>query len=226
MKDFIDFAKDIAENPQKYAKELRQILGKIEYLNEPELSRFVEEEEFVGLSEININKVVGTDHPGYINLNWSEMLIYGKRMAMNLKKLKENPSYYLEKNEKKPAMEFLEIDGKLYVYRGGNHRTAIAKVFLNLLEIPVFGKVYMRRWKINHRAIQLERIAKQRGLFVSIKKIKVSRQDDIGWHKENYKILFSTPKGDLTVDDFEEFLTQKSFLKKVIGIFKFLGRRR
>jgi len=225
MKEVEKLAKDIAENPQKYAKELRQILGKIEYLNEPELSRFVEEEELLGMREVNINNVVGTFHPDYGNLYWSEMLIYGKRMHINLSLLKQNPSYYLERDEKKPTMEYLEIDGKIYVYGDGNHRTAIAKVFLNLLGISTFGKVFLKRWKINYRAMELENKAKQKGVFVIVKKEKFSREDDVGWHREKYKILFSTPKGDLTVDDFEEFLTQKSFLKKVIGIFKFLRRR-
>ena len=212
MRDLERLAEDITENPDKYAQEMRKKLGKIKYLDELKLSRFIEEEEFWRLKEVNINNIVGTCHYDYANLYWADMLLHGKRMHINLRQLKDNPSYYLEKDEKKPIMEYLEINGKIYVYGEGNHRTAIAKVLLNLLGITSFGKVCMRHWKVNYRAMELEKIARQRGIFVDVKRVKVLREDDENYYKDTYKILFSTSKGDLTIDDFEEFLTQKSFL--------------
>ena len=219
----LELARDIARNPEKYAKELKETLGKVEPFDDTEIRDFVVVEEIRQTEDVDIGSVVGTAHPDYQGLYWSEMLLKGKRMHLNLSLLEKNPSYYLDGEIKLPVMEYLELGGKVYVYGDGNHRTAIAKVFLELLGRERFGKVYLRRWVLDERASELAELAKEKGVSFFVKRVKLSREDGPGWQAERYDLRFLTEKGELCVSEFERYLKDRgSFLTK---FFTFLGGR-
>ncbi|HHJ63340.1 MAG TPA: hypothetical protein ENJ61_00370 [Aquifex aeolicus] len=217
----LELAGDVARNPERYAGELKEILGKVDSFDDTEIRDFVVVEEIRQTEDVDIGSVVGTAHPDYQGLYWSEMLLKGKRMHLNLPLLEKNPSYYLDGERKLPVMEYLELEGKVYVYGDGNHRTAIAKVFLGLLGKERFGKVYLRKWTPDEKALELAEAAKDRGVSFFVKRVKLSREDGPGWQVEHYDLRFLTEKGEMGAGEFERYLKEKGgFLTK---IFAFLG---
>ena len=209
---FQELAKDIARDPERYAKELREVLGKVEPFEETGIKDFVIVEEVRQTEDVDISSVVGTAHPDYQGLYWSEMLLKGKRMHLNLPLLEENPSYYLDGERKLPVMEYLELEGKVYVYGDGNHRTAIAKVFLGLLGKKEFGKVYLRKWTLDEKALELAEIAREKGISFLTRRVKLSREDGPGWQVEYYDLHFLTERGEMGVGEFERYLKDRKGL--------------
>ncbi len=207
-----ELARDIARNPEKYARELRGALGKVEPFDDVKIKDFVIVEEVRQTEDVEISSVVGTAHPDYQGLYWSDMLLKGKRMHMNLPLLEKNPSYYLDGERKLPVMEYLELGGKVYVYGDGNHRTAIARVFLGFLGKKDFGKVYLRKWTLDEKAMELAETAREKGISFFVRKVKLSREDGPGWQVEYYDLHFLTEKGEMSVSEFERYLKYKEGL--------------
>ncbi len=86
------------------------------------------------IGSVDLAKVIGTSHPKYYNKTWRELLdlLYNNsdRSKAKREKLKDNPEYYLSKDEK-DTWTFAERNGEYYVIEG-NHRTIIGRFFLNL----------------------------------------------------------------------------------------------
>ena len=221
MADVGTVVEEIVKRPEFVSEKLKGELGRIEKLREWEIRDFVILEQVIPDADVEIDRVVGTAHPDYQGLYWSEMLLKGKRMHINLPLLEENPGYYFEREQKLPIMEYLDIDGKIYVSGDGNHRTAIAKVLFHLLGIKVFGKVYLKRWLVDRRALSLYREALNSEIDVRVQRVRTGREDGEGWHREVYEVFFLVKGKRLTVNKFEEYLrAKKGFEKKLIDFLR------
>ena len=73
-------------------------------------------------------------------------------MQRNLKPqaLLDNPSYYLQPTERRPAIHYNTLDGlSFYVGSDGNHRTCIARFFLAKQQKSQLHDVTLNHYQVN-----------------------------------------------------------------------------
>ncbi|KFB16535.1 hypothetical protein PGPR2_00785 [Pseudomonas aeruginosa PGPR2] len=123
-----DFVRRQVEQPPAWASE---VLQSWEEAYPQEKHAFLQSHYWTETGSINVFRVVGTDHWDYQGKSWLDFLTGGKRMQRNLQALLDNPSYYLQPTERRPAIHYNTLDGlSFYVGSDGNHRTCIARFFL------------------------------------------------------------------------------------------------
>ncbi|MDG3413733.1 hypothetical protein P5E37_22975 [Vibrio parahaemolyticus] len=90
---------------------------------------------------VDLDLVVGTDHPDYEGKTWGELIpIEGdkyhtlKRGERALKQLQENPDYYLE-DKNNSDWKFHLVNGEFYIC-STNHRVVTAKAFFEANHLP------------------------------------------------------------------------------------------
>jgi len=174
----------------------KKILGFYEELFIEQLLPYCTEHYWSNNESINVCNVVGTAHPDYIGLTWSEFIHVGKRMKLNLSLLQTNPQYYLNKESKKPSMYYVEIDGKLYVDGDGNHRTALSKFFHTFNGTnPTLHGVIVKKYKIDNVLKEFiestNKTLKEKGynyVRAKVQRQKISRDDSPGWMRESFNI--------------------------------------
>jgi hypothetical protein len=87
---------------------------------------------------VDLSRVRGLWHPDYPDLSWGELVGCAasktrerlKRFDACLRELRDNPYYYLNVGRKED-WSFFEVDGDYYI-SSGNHRTVVARFFLEL----------------------------------------------------------------------------------------------
>jgi hypothetical protein len=185
----------IADNREEVIRRAEGHLAEVIQTYPEHLEKFVEVEEYYSSTSIDVFEVVGTNHPNYMGRFWAEMLRVGVRMSnINLPLLKRNPGYYFEKTPKKPPMYYAEVDGKLYIYGDGNHRTSIAKVLFSYTGHRELHGVTLHRFFVNHRKIrlieELKKVARAKGIFLEIEmeRRRVRREDREGFHRDYFQI--------------------------------------
>ncbi|HHW2833754.1 TPA: hypothetical protein ACUT80_002736 [Pseudomonas aeruginosa] len=123
-----DFVRRQVEQPPAWASE---VLLSWEEAYPQEKHAFLQSHYWTETGSINVFRVVGTDRKDYRGRSWLDFLTGGKRMQRNLQALLDNPSYYLQPTERRPAIHYNTLDGlNFYVGSDGNHRTCIARFFL------------------------------------------------------------------------------------------------
>ncbi|MCG0237687.1 hypothetical protein L4535_32945, partial [Pseudomonas aeruginosa] len=71
-------------------------------------------------------------------------------MQRNLQALLDNPSYYLQPTERRPAIHYNTLDGlSFYVGSDGNHRTCIARFFLAEQQKSQLHDVTLNHYQVN-----------------------------------------------------------------------------
>ena len=159
-----------------------------------ELIPFCSEYYWCNSESINVFDIVGTVHPKYCGLTWSEFINSGKRMKLNISLLESNSIYYRENEIKKPTMYYIELDGKLYVDADGNHRSALAKFYFAYSGLnPILHGVDVKKYTIDYILKDVIDEANSRlsemgynYVQVSTKREKISRDDTAGWMREKF----------------------------------------
>jgi len=160
-----------------------------------DIKSFAVEEKWDDCATVEIFKVRGTAHPDYCGISWRELLSAGKRMPQNLALLDSNPEYYVSRDKKHPSMNFEMVDGSLYLAGDGNHRTCIARFYLNLICESFLHGVELREFVTDKVARanfnKVKELLDSKGLFhveaLPLKE-KVSREDSPGRHVEKFKV--------------------------------------
>lgn len=125
---------------------------KLDLFEEWKYKEVCEEQHYYNAS-VPLNQVVGTYHPNYANQTWIDLLPARFKSEKNIPDFSEknnfermkngeanayefckNPKYYFS-DEKKENWGFYKFGEKFYI-EDGNHRTVIAKFFLNLNNLP------------------------------------------------------------------------------------------
>jgi len=134
------------ENIQNYNTDiLNKNQAKIDFDNIKLESLNVSEANIINsyIGSVDLSKIKGTQHPNYKNKTWSILLEQlgrkSPRAAPNLRNLKDNPNYYLSKEEK-DTWSFYKKNNYYYINEG-NHRTIFARYFfyLNNIEPIIYG---------------------------------------------------------------------------------------
>jgi len=227
----------IANNKEEIIRNAEGHLAEIIQPYPEHLETFVEVEEYYSNTSVDVFKVVGTNHPNYTGKFWAEILKVGIRMNnINLPLLKRNPGYYFERVSKKPPMYYAEVDGKLYIYGDGNHRTSIAKVLFSYTGHRELHGVTLHRFSVNHRKKQLleelKKVARAKGIFLEIEteRRRVGREDREGFHRDYFQIdvrvagksgKFLVIKTDEELRSLINELRNLSWLKKLLGKGRF-----
>lgn len=226
----------IAENPPHWASR------KLEAWDEDgfnQLLPFIVEKYWSSQESINVFNVVGTKHPSYIGMSWTEFLQQGVRMRENLRLQESNPDYYLDTTVKQPTMLYVSLDSDLlYVNGDGNHRTAIARFMFHELGKTTLHGVTVERYRSDRESYRLYReireSALRQGRSFDIRPLNtaVSRDDTGGWMRELYEVkleivdLSTGNKSVLARDEFAPFLKSLTRKKSLLsGIASFLRRR-
>ncbi len=129
---------------------------KLELFEEWKYREFCEELDYYNVS-VPLNQVVGSYHPNYANQTWIDLLPARFKSEKNIpdfseknnfdrmrngdewaEKLGKDPEYYFL-DEKKENWGFYKFGEKFYI-NDGNHRTIIARFFLNLNNLPEIVK--------------------------------------------------------------------------------------
>lgn len=143
---------------------------------------------------INVFRVVGTQHPDYAGLTWTELLANGKRMVGNLAQHASNPGYYRSEDRKLPTMYFLSDNGTdWYVGGDGNHRTCIARFDFALSGRSLLHGVSVTDFRFDEGLAatweRLNALVHARGLPATLHPTSttISRDDAPGWMLEQYQ---------------------------------------
>lgn len=189
-------------------------------------------------TSIDINEVVGTEHPDYAGKSWLNLLKNGKRMSINLPLLASNPDYYFQISPKEPPMYFKLVNGKLYIGGDGNHRTCIAKFFLNYKNAYSLGGVTIDEYIIDYHFKSVYEkcvtLIHQKRLPLRYKIIRkpVKRDDGSGWMKEYFDLtaIITNSSTDVRYEmdavAMNYFLSEsESFLSRWTGKYKGLWRK-
>ena len=160
------------------------------------IDQFCIETEWKDNTSVNLSLVVGSIHPDYKEHSWLWLLKHGKRMRENLSLLFSNPQYYFTEDKKLPAMSYLDINNKYYVFIDGNHRTCIAKFLFYLLNIEsVLSGVETYRKVLDIEALKAWKHLGGPECRVLISRKKIFREDGSGWMREYYELRFTVFKG-------------------------------
>lgn len=177
-------------------------------------------------ASIDVNEVVGTEHPDYAGKSWLNLLRNGKRMSINLPLLADNPGYYFETNPKDPPMYFKLVNGQLYIGGDGNHRTCIAKFFLHYQNVSRLGGVTIDEYVIDYdfknvyeRCVMMIH-QKRLPLRYKIIRKAVRREDASGWMKEYFDISAIITNSSTYVQYEMDAVTMNSFLSESENFFR------
>lgn len=154
----------------------------------PSKALFVTHEGWTGSATVNVFQVVGTRHEQYRGKTWLEFLMSGERMQPNLGLLNVSPGYYLQEVEREPAIHYLTTDGMdFYVGADGNHRTCLARFFLEGQGDSMLRNVVVHHYKVDEAFHRLYRdicdfLEKNRlPILVEPKRKLIRRVDSFGW---------------------------------------------
>ncbi|WP_061290016.1 hypothetical protein [Azotobacter vinelandii] len=162
-----------------------------------EKQAFVTEEHWKGMDALEVFRVVGVCHPGYVGKTWLDLLTGGQRMRQNLARLDENPDYYQPGGlrESNSGIDFLTLDGlRFYVGNNGLHRTCIAR-FLGDLPAGVprlLSPVEITHYQVDYAFYGLYRRAldfiQENHLAIRLEPIRqpVGRDDGEGWKTDHF----------------------------------------
>lgn len=172
---------------------------------------FVKEKYWSDRHSINVFTVIGTQHQDYIGWTWMKFLEQGKRMRQNLDLHRINRAYYFETALKKPAMDYISLDGMhYYIYGDGNHRTCIARFdFFYPDRLPGSGNSadgrspaettimlhgvsvqdYRIDWTFFEIYQSLQEIIAEQGIRAGVEPLsrRKSREDTAGWMRETFE---------------------------------------
>ncbi|HRJ52263.1 MAG TPA: hypothetical protein PLE99_05825 [Candidatus Thiothrix moscowensis] len=161
-----------------------------------QLDAFITHHYWIDSGSLNVFKVVGTKHVDYQGLSWIEFLQRGKRMANNLPKYDENPSYYDAIVKKVPEMSLTSVDGlNWYVDGDGNHRTAIAKFSFHYQDRTELYGLEMSDYRFDREMhsiyLNLLETMRERRLLgnicVTAQSVRTGRRDTGGWRLDLYQ---------------------------------------
>jgi len=198
--DIQEIVSYIAENPEQVAEEIK---NRECVLNNPikacpdlkELEPFVVHHYWSNSDSVNVFLVSGTVHPDYNNgISWIDLILYGKRMPLNLRLLKENPGYYFEIRKKEPVMHYVKVNDDVFVGRDGNHKTAIAKVLFYYTGHTVLHGIEFEEYRIDfelkRKFENLKELLLRKISYVEAKVLRncVKREDAQGWKKDYFEI--------------------------------------
>lgn len=185
-----EFLKAAALIPDSFKNE------KIEKFSEHWLpSAFIQSIRWDDHVTIDVNDIIGTQHPDYIGLTWEQLLHEGKRMHINIPLVVSNPQYYWGTRKKLPTMSFNRYNEKYYVGGDGNHRSAIAKFIfaINGNTKTTLDGVSTTEYKADietfnlFEEIKASAIEKRLPLIFKSEKRLVSRDDAPGWKVDYFE---------------------------------------
>ena len=115
------------------------------------------------IADIPLSQIIGIDQM-YGGSSWGELLngAYLKRINSNLKRLENNPSYYLS-DEHKSGISFVKI-GEHYFIRSGKHRTIISRFFSHFNPELFLERSPLRNIHITEYIIDIEYTAIQKSI--------------------------------------------------------------
>ena len=188
---------------------------------------------------IDVFRVVGTTHPDYVGKTWLDLLTSGKRMTSNLELLSENPGYYRDEFFGKP-MDYLTLDGeRFYVGADGNHRTCIARFFLDGGPSTALENVEITRYRVDEPFYALYREATafidQHQLAIRIDPLRrpVRREDGPGWKVDIHSVVLrwhdlqAGTRAELDLEQSRarfERLTRWTLPPRLTGLLERIGR--
>ncbi|CBV43945.1 ribosome modulation factor [Halomonas elongata] len=162
-----------------------------------EASAFVSHEYWSDTGSVNVFRVVGTMHQQYQGKTWLQFLLGGKRMQHNLQRLMDNPDYYLHPVIRQPKIDFYTVDGlDYYVGSDGNHRTCLARFFLDQE-----GKSQLHEVTVHHHHLDQAFLHVYHALQASIREHQVAK---VIW--PDRRLLGRDDTAGWKVDRFEPFL--------------------
>ena len=187
-----DILRRLEENPPYWASEVIRDWPGDDWLESRKA--FVTSHYWADSASINIRRVIGTDHPDYQGQTWGWFLRNGKRMGVNIPLLHDNPDYYHETVRKEPPMFYISVNGHdWFVHGDGNHRTCIARFYLEGLGLHTLHGVSVNDYRIDHALHDLyrcmeEAIRERRLPFrIQAARKKLWRSDGPGWQLEKFK---------------------------------------
>lgn len=92
---------------------------------------FLIETRFASNTSIPVSNIIGSSHPNYQGISWSNFMAGGKRIESRIKQVDESPEYYYAPGQK-DHIGFLKFSNGYFI-EAGNHRSVIAK-FLFFLD--------------------------------------------------------------------------------------------
>jgi len=198
--DVREIALHLEQNPKKIVEEIKKRECVLNDLIKPcpdlkELESFVVSHYWSDSDSVNVFLVSGTVHPDYNNgISWIDLILYGKRMPLNLRLLKENPDYYFETRKKEPVIHYIKINDDIFVGRDGNHRTAIAKVLFYYTGYTVLHGIEFEEYRVDlelkKRFENLKNLLTARAPYVEARILRkcVKREDTQAWKKDYFEL--------------------------------------
>ncbi|WP_200781045.1 hypothetical protein [Klebsiella oxytoca] len=178
-------------------------------INAWDLSAFRQAEDFIthhywtDKGSINVFRIVGTDHPQYAGMTWSELLQRGKRMDINIPLIEKKPAYYTDASVQHASMSYVSLDGiHWYISADGNHRSCLARFYFHLLghSVTQLHNVSLSQYRTDtafmsvcQAILQLAPALRQKGIYLTLtaRRLPVSREDTPGWKLDTFRTQVS-----------------------------------
>ncbi|MCK7066539.1 hypothetical protein L8P91_10055 [Enterobacter bugandensis] len=174
---------------------------------------FITHHYWTDKGSINVFRVVGTDHPQYAGMTWSELLLRGKRMDINIPLIEKNPGYYTDVSVQHTSMSYVSLDGiHWYISADGNHRSCLARFYFHLLghSVTQLHNVSLSQYRTDtafmsvcQAVSQLAPALRQKGVYLTLtaRRLPVSREDTPGWKLDTFRTEVSVTLDNVASGD-------------------------
>ena len=182
--------------------EIRELFGEVPYWAgdaireykpvEDYAQDFITESYWSSSASVNLGELRGmTQRPEGCH-SWRQLISSEGKMLANLKAFKENPSYYTGLPERDPSMQFVRVNGRLYVEGDGSHRAAIGKFYLHSQPYPYLHHVELHDYTVDFEFMRVYRefMKKKPAWFkTEVAHLIDHREDGVGWKRDYYQQL-------------------------------------
>ncbi|MEG5901700.1 hypothetical protein [Enterobacter bugandensis] len=174
---------------------------------------FITHHYWTDKGSINVFRIVGTDHPQYAGMTWSELLLRGKRMDINIPLIEKNPGYYTDASVQHSSMSYVSMDGiHWYISADGNHRSCLARFYFHLLghSVTQLHNVSLSQYRTDtafmsvcQAVSQLAPALRQKGGYLTLtaRRLPVSREDTPGWKLDTFRTKVSVTLDNVVSGD-------------------------
>ena len=124
--------------------------------------------------------------------SWRQFICSDGRMLANLQAFRENPAYYTGLPERNPPMQFVRVNGRLYVEGDGRCRAAIARFYLYSQPCPYLHHVELHDYTVDFEFMRVYRAfveKKPPWLQAEVAHLIDHREDGAGWKRDYYRQL-------------------------------------
>ena len=153
---------------------------------------FITESYWSSRASVNLGELSGMAQLPRCCHSWRQFICSDGKMQTNLKEFKENPAYYTGLPERDPSMQFVRVNGRLYVKGDGRCRAAIGKFYLYGQPCPYLHHVELHDYTVDFEFMRVYREFAEKKppwLRAEVAHLIDYREDGVGWKRDYYQQL-------------------------------------